>query len=433
MLTSTKQHKILRRSLVVGAGSLLAAPAIVRAQGANGVALVIGNAKYKWEASLPNVGRDSPDIAKRFQAMGLKTELIQDAGRDGMLAAIDKFKSAASGVRLAAFYFAGHGVSWEKQSYIVPADADLGDPKVARSLITVPSINAAMAGAGHRLLVFDNCRNSPADGWRQREAKALARSDADDKVATDLSTPNTLTLFSTSSGAIALDGPAGSNSPFAAALLRQLDGPSVDLLALPAKLRRDLLLATECQQLVSDRSTFSAPFVINIPGKPSASAGVRHDPGRVVELTNAYAFAQQNGLVLPAGLIGYRAAGDTRIVGSYKYEQWSTVGAGGQGNHFSSPAILVVLSVPTATTAEIINSAKEYGTFAQGTGARWRFVTALRKDNSVSFLNPAETLNAEYTWRDLNSGRYTVGVGKIQAGPGAPNFGRGSIFTRLDG
>ncbi len=433
MVVPAKRHLIFRRSLLAGAGSLLAAPAIVRAQGANGVALVIGNAKYKWEASLPNVGRDAPDIAKRFQAMGLKTELIQDAGRDAMLAAIDKFKAAASGAKLAAFYFAGHGVSWEKQTYVVPADADLGDPKAAQSLITVPSINAAMSGAAHRLLVFDSCRNSPADGWRQREAKALARSNADDRVSTDLSTPNTLALFSTSSGAIALDGPAGSNSPFAAALLRQLDGPSVDLQALPTKLRRDLLLSTECQQLMSDRSTYNAPFVINVSGKPSASAGVRHDPARVVELTNAYAFAQQNGLVLPAGLVAYRAAGDIRIVGSYKFEQWTIVGAGGPASHYSSPAILVVLSVPTPNTAEIIISAKEYGTSSQGTGARWRFVTGLRNDNSVSASNPAETSKNEFTWRDQNSGRYTMLAGRIQPGPAAPNFGRGSTFTRLDG
>ena len=60
--------KINRRSALAGAGLLLAAPAIVRAQGANGIALVIGNSKYQWEAQLGNVKRDAPDIAKAFQA-----------------------------------------------------------------------------------------------------------------------------------------------------------------------------------------------------------------------------------------------------------------------------------------------------------------------------------------------------------------------------
>ena len=63
---------------------MLAAPAIVQAQGQTGVALVIGNSKYKWEASLPNAKRDATDVAKAFQALGLKTELVQDIGRDAM-------------------------------------------------------------------------------------------------------------------------------------------------------------------------------------------------------------------------------------------------------------------------------------------------------------------------------------------------------------
>ena len=50
------RHKpiLFRRSLLAG-GALLAAPSIVRAQGTNGVALVIGNSKYQWEAQLGNV------------------------------------------------------------------------------------------------------------------------------------------------------------------------------------------------------------------------------------------------------------------------------------------------------------------------------------------------------------------------------------------
>src|SRR5471032_1680713 len=142
-----------RRMLLAGAGGLLASPAIVHAQGTNGVALVIGNSKYKWEASLPNVKRDAPDIAKRFQALGLKTELLQDASRDAMLSAVEKFKASAGGANLAAVYFAGHGASWGKDTYLVPADADLGSPEAVRTLLPVTAIAAAMQSAAHRLLV----------------------------------------------------------------------------------------------------------------------------------------------------------------------------------------------------------------------------------------------------------------------------------------
>ena len=290
-----------RTLLAVGTGSLLAAPSVIRAQASNGVALVIGNSKYQWEAALPNVRRDAPDIAKSFQALGLKTELIQDVGRDGLLAALAKFKSAASGANLAAFYFAGHGVTWAKQTYVVPVDADLGDPKSVQKLVTVADIEAAMLPAARRFLVFDNCRNNPADGWRQREARAQAKIEAHDTPGT---VPNTLTLYSTASGAIALDGPPGGNSPFAAALLRQLGGSSVDLPTLAPKLRRDLLLATECRQVLFDINSYAAPFVLKGAGKRSAGrAAPNVDPARIVELPNAYVFARQKNLVLPTGLV----------------------------------------------------------------------------------------------------------------------------------
>src|SRR5471032_1043537 len=252
-----------RRTLLAGAGGLLASPAVIRAQGqTNGVAIVIGNSKYRWEASLPNVKRDAPDVAKRFQALGLKTELLEDAGQDAMRAAIDKFASAARGANLAAFYFAGHGASWDKDTYLVPEDADLSNPGTVQSLLPVRAISAALKEAQHRLLVFDSCRNNPADGWRQGDAVRSASVAKTELAAAALNGPNTLVMFSTAPGRVAVDGPAGQNSPFAAMFLRQLAGQTVDLQVLPAKLRRELLIATEGRQVLWDQSTYDQPFLL---------------------------------------------------------------------------------------------------------------------------------------------------------------------------
>ena len=265
MAGSMVTARFTRRAALVGAGGLLASPAIVRAQGTNGVALGIGNSKYLWEASLPNVRRDAPDIAKRFQAMGLKTELLQEVGRDAMRQAIDKFAAASRGANLAAFYFAGHGAAWEKDTFLVPVDADLGNPSTVQSLMPVSTLSAGMAAATNRLMVFDNCRNNPAGGWRQRTTQQSNGIGFSAGLKADAISPNTLVLYSTAPGRVALDGPAGENSPFAAALLRQLDGPSVDLHALPAKLRRDLLIATEGRQILFDQSSYATPFMLNGP------------------------------------------------------------------------------------------------------------------------------------------------------------------------
>ena len=391
MFQKEMKYGIGRRSLIVGAGSLLAAPAIVRAEGQSGVALVIGNSKYQWEASLPNVKRDAPDIAKAFLALGLKTELLQDAGKDAMLAAIEKFKAAAGGANLAAFYFAGHGASWDKDTYLVPADADLGNPETVRTLLPVTSISAAMKGAAHRLLVFDNCRNNPADGWRQRAAMANARVIAEEQIAATLTEPNTLTIFSTAPGRVALDGPAGENSPFAAEFLRQIEGDSINLQALPTQLRRDLLITTQGRQVVWDQSTYAGAFRLSGPGKRRSNSA-RDDAvlGRappssifeIVELPNAYAFANKNNLNLPTGLVALRPTGDSpysRMIGAFGFDMTVTYGLYAES---IEPVIVLVLTVAADGIAQAIFARRA----AEGRIARpWDLLTRSVSKDKLDF------------------------------------------------
>ena len=415
---------VRRRNVLALAGGLIAAPAIVRAQGRNGVALVIGNARYSWEASLPNVKRDAPDIATRFEQLGLRTELMQDLDGSALRAAIEKFGVAARGVPLAAFYFAGHGVYWERQSYVVPADANLASANAAKSLLAVPSIGAALKDAGARLLVFDACRNNPADGWRQREARGMARNDAMLSLAAAKQQSSTLVLFSTAPGSIALDGPAGENSPFAAALMRQLGGSSTDLTVLPQKLRRDLLLATDCRQMLWDQSTFAAPF--SVAGPAAAVRGASIDPARVVELPQAYEYARQSGLLLPQGLVALRPAGrpaHPRKVGSYRYES----AIRGPGGELRGPYLAIVLSLPDGNSAEIVQSFKNY---EDAGGRRWRSVTGTAGTDVVSWLSIDERTLNELKWRDDNSGMATVGP--ANAASGSVRM-RVDPFVRLDG
>jgi hypothetical protein len=289
-----------RRTMLAGTACLLAAPSIVRAQGRNGAALVIGNSKYQWEAPLPNVRRDAPDVARHFEALGLKTQLVEDADRNRMIAAVETFKANLSGADLGAIYFAGHGAQWVKDSYVVPIDADLSTPNATGQLVSIASINQGMSGARHRLMVFDNCRNNPADGWGELATQRAAVVNPDVRLQTP-PPPNTLVLFSTAPGRVALDGPPGQNSPFCAMLLRELEAPSIDFQALPAQLRRDLLVATEGKQVMWDRSSYTASYKISGTRglKETVARSSWGDPSRVVELGNAYAFAQQAGLLLP--------------------------------------------------------------------------------------------------------------------------------------
>jgi hypothetical protein len=422
-----------RRVVLGGACGLLAAPAVVRAQGkAGGVALVIGNSKYAWEAQLPNVRRDAPDIAKRFQAFGLNTELVQDAGRDAMNRAFDKFGAAAKSANFAAFYFAGHGASWGKDTYLVPVDADLSTPSTVQTLINSLDVGKATRGAANRLFVYDNCRNNPADGWRQLEAErnAITAYSSEGQRGGYAGAANTLVLFSTAPGHVALDGAAGQNSPFAASLLRQLNDASVDLQSLPSRLRRDLLLATQGRQVMFDRNNFSAPFSVNGSPRPgSAAPGGGFNPANVIELPKAYAYAQENSLPLPSGLIAYRAAGgsrDAQKVGSFQFARKSKLG--------TDPALLIVMSVEAQQTAEVIMSVK--GRFNPKTqkmegGSIWRYITSRIAGDRLDYVPRDGADHMIFDWHDANSGSFS-GLNE-DAGAQSKGVSSGIRFTRLDG
>lgn len=413
-----KYSLIGRRGVLGVAGAFMLPAATARAQGA-GVALVIGNSKYQWEAQLPNVRRDAPDIAKRFQAMGFKTELLQDLGRDAMKAAIEKWGAASQGAGTAAFYFAGHGANWGRQTFLVPADVDLSNPSVAESLTPTNAVGTAASGAASRLVILDACRNNPADGWRQVQAQRGAVVN-ENRTGGD-SLPKTLVMFSTAPGRVALDGPAGQNSPFAAALMRQLDAPTVDLRALPGKLRRDLLIATEGRQVLFDRSTLQDSLTMKGARLPDAAnkSGWAADPSKIVDLPNAYAFARENRFPIPEGLIAHRPPGasrDARMIGSFKYASRYKIG--------NTPGLMIVMSIEEGSTAEIILAGiSEIGPF-------WRFVTAKLTGGQLEFVPRDNAGKQIWAWKDASSGSLSVFSESVG---GQDNRPYSTTFTRLDG
>jgi Caspase domain len=389
---------------------LLAAPTILHAQTSSGVALVIGNSKYEWEAQLPNVRRDAPDIAKRFEQLGLKTELVQNASHDVMRQAIDRFAASARGAGLAAFYYAGHGAQWEKSSYLVPIDADLSTPSIVKNLPSVATVVAGVQVARAGLMVFDSCRNNPADGWRQDWAMLQALSG---RAPVD-APANSLMLDSTAPGRVALDGPPGQNSPFAAALLRQLARPSVDLRALPAGLRRDLMVSTEGRQFLFDQNMLTQSVLLQGPaGTAPALQGA--DPARVVEIPNAYAYASSKDLVMPPGVVACRPRGNASAVakvGAYEYS----------GGGFPPGNLMVILSAEDPQAVELLMASRQNGR------PFWRFTRGVLSGDTLEWTSANRYA---FKWKDAHSGSASVVL--LTADPSKNGKIANGSFKRLDG
>lgn len=422
-----------RRTILGAAGALAIVPApAVRGQARTaGVALVVGNSRYQWETPLPNVRRDAPDIARSFETLGLKTELLQDAGLDAMRQALARFRGVAQGARFAAFYFAGHGVASQRDNYLVPLDADLGADSIIDKVIHQSAVMEALRGASNRLAVFDACRNNPSGGNAQRATERAAAVNPEILAGRLADMPNTLMLFSTAAGRVALDGPPGENSPFAAALLRQLASPAVDMQHLPVRLRRDLLIATDGRQVLWDLNGYRQPFALGT-GRPSGSgiaatppapvqaAPVQGTPmqGIIVELPEAYAFARSNGLPLPDGLVALRSRAsveDGGRVGSYAYMAMNM-------DKKLMPQLMIVLSVDESRTAQVVMAGNNRGPF-------WRFVTAPLSRNGLEFIPMQGASKFTFKWFDAGTGSL------IQSTPARHNAHKlhEDRFRRLDG
>lgn len=381
---------------------------------AGGIALVIGNSRYQQESSLPNARRDTTDVAERFRAYGLQTELIQDADRATMQAAIARFGEKAKSAGFAAFYYAGHGVFWNRATWLVPVDGDLGDPKNVKDFIIVDTVRKAINSAARRMMVFDNCLNNPADGWRQRATEDRARSSVE-LGAGGFESPNTLIMFSTIVGRIALDGPPGENSPFAAAFLKQFNGAPVDLSTMPQMVRRDLLIATEGRQIAYERNAIQGPFQLSARGPVRAAAPQPASSSQIIELTNAYAFAQRSALPLPQALVAFRPAGQSTHrgkPGAYQFEIQGT------------PAILVVLSVDDQGTAQVVLVMRV------NDAPLWMFVKGKLANGEMEVEARDGGKDFNFTWKDANSGPVLI-YPSAQHGRKTKPFT--SRFTRLDG
>jgi hypothetical protein len=212
-------------------------------QSARRVALVIGNSAYVSQGALANPGPDSRLVAGALQRVGFSVTTLGDQGKQGMERALRDFARAADGAEVALVYYAGHGMEANGVNWLIPVDATLADERdLSFEAISLDTVLATVDRArGLRMVVLDACRNNPFTRSMRRgtsSTRAVTRGLADVEVT------GTLVLYAARGGSLAQDGPAGGNSPFAAALARRIPEPGVDVRLLVSKVRDDVLAAT---------------------------------------------------------------------------------------------------------------------------------------------------------------------------------------------
>jgi caspase domain-containing protein len=238
-----------RRGFIQGLSAIAALPAFAAPAQADGkrVALVIGNSAYRNVAALPNPANDAGDIAAALTRLGFAVNLITNASFDGMRRALIALGREASGADMAAVYFAGHGMEIGGENWLIPVDAELKkDTDAANEAVSLQTVMLQVSNtASLGLVILDACRNNPFTAKMHRSLALRAASNSG--LGRIEPVGNVLVAYAARDGTTALDGD-GRNSPFATALLHNIETPGVEVTFMFRNVRDDVMEATRNEQ-----------------------------------------------------------------------------------------------------------------------------------------------------------------------------------------
>jgi hypothetical protein len=215
------------------------------------VAFVVGNGAYKNVAALPNPAVDAKSMAKLLRNVGFDVVEGSNLTRDKMTEKLLDFGKRAEGADVALFFYAGHGIAVNGTNYLLPVDADLKsemDVKLGAAINVDLTLEQTMSDAKVKLVFLDACRDNPFAA-KIRSAKATRSVSVASGLAEMKSGEGTLIAFATGPGQTALDGEAGTNSPFTRALMANIASPGIEIQQAMTKVRAQVNEETSKNQL----------------------------------------------------------------------------------------------------------------------------------------------------------------------------------------
>ncbi|MER9045784.1 caspase family protein [Mesorhizobium sp. M0923] len=96
-----------------------------------GVALIVGQSKYRHITALPNPANDARDIAKLLTDLGFDARSVTDRDAAKLKRDLERFAEDAEDADVALIYYSGHGIEAGGENYLVPVDADVSSLKDA--------------------------------------------------------------------------------------------------------------------------------------------------------------------------------------------------------------------------------------------------------------------------------------------------------------
>ncbi|WP_406858599.1 caspase family protein [Alsobacter sp. KACC 23698] len=227
------------------------------------VALVIGNANYKKINRLENPVNDAPDISEALRKVGFEVIVKTDTDKGGFDRALSEFARKAAGSDAALFYYAGHGIQYQKQNYLLPVDIEVEDYNdVEFQAVNVTRVMTALERTtGVKIIILDACRDNPLDRMLSQSTRSaygvtrgLARIDR---------TEGLVIAYATAPDQVAQDG-SGRNSPFTEALIRRLAEPGLEIATLFRRVTQDVYERTNGRQRPEVSISLLSDYFLNL-------------------------------------------------------------------------------------------------------------------------------------------------------------------------
>ncbi len=314
------------------------------------VALVISNASYRSVSTLANPHNDGDAIKDTLEQIGFEVSHVQDGSASGIRKAVEAFEEATRDADIVLVYYAGHGVQFGGQNYIIPTNFDLkaSDENHAK-LVNINQIIADIdkaSPASAKLYILDACRNNPFSDIIGAHVgsptkRGLARISVEEPTANGKVESDgyyKIVAFSTAANTVAEDG-SGRHSPFTQSLLKYLPQPGLEVGAMLRQVAGDVVMETkgdqkpeymvqtskslfltksfitECDKLAADTGNFIGVESVSfgdIDAKkaiPACEEAIKLYPGSA-RLKNSLARAYEKSRQFKKALKYYQAAAD---------------------------------------------------------------------------------------------------------------------------
>ncbi|WP_345271063.1 caspase family protein [Nibrella viscosa] len=222
------------------------------------LALVVGNTRYNRPgAMLANPGNDADAMAAMLDKLGFEVIKRKDLDRVGFEQAIDNFGKRLANYDVGLFYFSGHGLQYEGETYLVPTDENMAAPaQIGYHCVNLGRLLSAMEGseAQTNIVMLDACRSNPFP-------KAKKGPLTDGGLAIPRNPPGTIVVYATSANSTADDNPGETNGLFTGQLLRYIGQPNRTLSQILIDTRRSVYDRSNKRQLPADYSQLLGDFV----------------------------------------------------------------------------------------------------------------------------------------------------------------------------